>query len=210
MVFYQRKARDIDRRLIRHWKLNDLRVSGTTEIIDYASFNNGTANDISGGAGISYNMKDVCSFNGSSSYIVIDSYTQVSGDFTFTFWFKSPTDGGYFIDIESGRILILINAKKLKYFDGTDYYELDLTIIDNIWHFGAVTIYKEGKTQVFIDKQCSSLLDAPANKTIGGETTIGARFSETLGFFDGYIGNFRIYNKILKTSELGKLYRERR
>ena len=160
--------------------------------------------------------------SGSSlQYVQIPSFTTGTRGLTFACWFRSnnnPTWARIF-DFsnaqESDNIAAFINNGYLgiSVLNGNFHYQFDNLVSgmnDNVWRHFAWTISTDGTYTVYIDGQTSGSL----MKTSQYYPNAISRRLNYLGksnwavdpYFTGKIDDFRMYNKVLNTSEIVNLF----
>ena len=155
-------------------------------------------------------------FDGINSYVDLDTSVKdvlsVSNDYTICFWFKANTlTGNLFL----GSAINYLNRMSIIYYSGT----IRTSAYDGSWHSdyisfsdttnyhhliminngGTITGYLDGVSMGHSDSSVSGSTSAIA------KTFIGAR-QDGVQFWDGYIGDVRIYNRILNSSEITSIY----
>lgn len=167
------------------------------------------------------------SLNGSSQYLVseyapldwIRSYAPTAGTCcqwvyavsepgggSFTIYEQGPPNNNFLIAFPYGTpILLAANVGSATAFFGNTVISL------NAWHFIGVT-YDGTIGKFYVDgKFDGSFAQAgPPNKTGGAGTQIGRYYTNAGGgtgfYFNGYMQDFRIYNRALSAAEMNQLF----
>ena len=207
--------------LVAHWELDNVATAGTASVVDSSDYaNDGTpVNDMNSAEGV---FGNALAFNGTSDYIDCGNAAVLSpvDKLSISTWVKiaDPNLNSY----------MRIVSKKTTW-DGVDGYELEynpylnqLTFmgagseagratsldLDTNWHHIAViangthvTLYIDG-----VDQTTDSIIDSVvANNT---SLQIG-RQSGGSDYFEGFIDELRLYDRVLLSREVQELYDSR-
>jgi hypothetical protein len=166
-------------------------------------------------------------FNGSTQYMDIPSSINPyaicnANGITFSVWFKASTSSGLwarvfdFGDNDNPSHHVLISAKisngtnnrfAVKVSGSETAYDTPVSYCDNTWHHFAWSISSTGVWTIYIDNvnQNVNITRTIPNVTwnrrfIGRSTYTGD------GYYVGNIDDFRIFNKVLSSTEVNQLY----
>ena len=179
----------------------------------------GTPTDVSYGVG-EFDLAGV--FNGSSSYVNIDSLLFPVNNFSISCWIKSDNvalaETNIITSVKSGSgfFAIKLETDKLAY---TAVYSSGTTTVtssvgsisNNVWYHCLATQSSTTGIKLYLN---GILVDSNATTTNlrttnNGQNRIGHYYSPTSGvFFDGSIDQIRIFNKALNSTEVTTLYNE--
>jgi len=197
--------------LIHHWKLNE---TSSTTVADSLGSKDLTSSTDASNITVPGKINTAFDFTAASSENLTDgtfiSEVVRSGTFTVAFWVKSDsTVGAQTIfnnsDGSSNRIGVEINALSIRCsaFTGSGYDGASGTIAANTWTHIAFT-NTAGTLQLYLDGILQTgTLDGAL--PVGGGLSIG---SDSSGgeFFDGIVDDVRIYDRVLSSAEVGKIY----
>ena len=223
MVLYERSGEDIDRGLIGHWKLNDLRVS-TSTAIDRATFHDGTITEATGATGHRGKTLSAMQFDGTNDIISIGAVSgfpeiPIGGDpVTVSAWVNfdlndteeivfSWGSGGTGTEISFGRMHAggTENALGLHRGGGRLNLSANNVLMKSTWYHIVMTF--DGSDFIgFIDGVEQSTATF-ASDVSGGNVYLGRRASTGSLFMDGKIQDVRVYNRVLTHGEINKLFR---
>ena len=202
-------------------------VSGNSLVDENNATNNGTLKDpsgsfaLSGEEGISgHGVK----FNGTDEYIEIDAgsssdYDLSGSNFSLSLWFKANSPGYIFnvgaSSFTSDHVTLLIESNgelTFSYSPGGSQnppYQLSGNVIDGAWHH-VVGIRNGARTgQVYLDGVLVHD-DVDTTGSLSGVNISSNAFigSSTSGsdFYDGYVDEFRFYDRVLSEEEIQLLY----
>jgi hypothetical protein len=159
------------------------------------------------------------SFSNGSNLIATTKQYKSPNSLSYSVWFKTNTSTsfshiigfnggqnshGYFWD----RVLYIKNNKLGYYtFDPSIFQEVDVNVIDNVWHHCAVTMDQFG-SNIYLD---GKLLSSRSNQNIGqnfsGYFRIGGLSPDDLN--NSMIGSYDdigIWNRALTAEEVSKIY----
>jgi hypothetical protein len=178
---------------------------------------NGTATDVSFVNGY---INEAGSFNGSSSFINIDTITFPSNDFTVSAWVNTNDVSAQYNMIittaknGSGSMYLTLEYDKLYYYDSISTVSLDSgvgTILNNTWYHCVITKSSSSGIKLYLN---GSLVDSnPTTQSLKtsntGQNRIGHYYTPTqIGHFNGEIDQFRIFNTALDSTQVTQLYNE--
>ncbi|MFN3694008.1 MAG: LamG domain-containing protein, partial [Ignavibacterium sp.] len=165
------------------------------------------------------------SFDGVNDYISIaDNPNLFSDELTISWWYKlTETPGGAWVVIgwvDGGhRYKQFFSGNQLCYFNGYNltapglYFNPTYNLPElNVWKHVVVTYQKTSAststTSIFVDGE----LKQTDNHTLAMDYAPGIEFkigkNVNGNFFKGYLDDFRIYNRILNSSEILALYQD--
>lgn len=203
----------------------------TLNLVAYYDFT-GNANDISGnlntgtvsGASLSAdrfaNANSSYSFDG-GSYIAVPSGTatslNVTGDLTLSFWFKSTQTGnlaiisfcdnflgtgGYGSSLNGGNV----GGDKLGGWNSSIWLSSGISVTDGLWHHGLLT-NNSGTVNLYVDNVLRDTdNNATGSNSWNGTRAIGAWNNYSGGFFNGFIDDIGVWNRVLTPCEMSSLY----
>ncbi len=163
-------------------------------------------------------------FNGSNSYVDLPLTSTFGGKNTFTvsLWFKTTTTtrSRIFTDYaQTSRNCDIILDSDGTIEVTTDYnqssnliYNSTTTYNDNNWHHISVSLNQSASQRtIYIDGSLvnTGTLSSNSWSGYGQKVTAGAFYSSSSGYsqyFDGKIDQLRVFNKVLSSSEVSKLY----
>lgn len=227
MVLYERPGRDIDRRLVGFWPLNDKRVS-TTTAIDQVNFNDGVITGCVNTAGINGLSPDAMLFDGVNDFIsipLLPVFDNIStNDFSIAFWVKpkNVTGGATFVRLFEARkdndnFVQFVNSSPGVFGTVIEDSTTQRTIsgggvlIDSWCHFVLTWNASSNEVNFYIDAVAQS--GASEGNSSPGATeiiNIGRRSDgDADTYFNGLFSRFRIYDRIITKGEISKLYRLR-
>lgn len=211
-LFAQYQSGQINRNLIHYYPMKE--SSGTT-LKDYGS---SPSNLLLSGSSVPTHTTGqygkALTFDGTSSYAVIQNDINFSGDITVTAWIKrnvlndygtiisKNNAGGSTYDLDfyiaaDGSLGLFMSG------GGTIDYTSSLKITDLNWHFIGLTV-TSSFASFFLDYS-----GADTNQSIGGtranhtlETTIGNEIGYAPSFFGGSIDEVKIFNRSFFQSEM--------
>ena len=195
--------------LVGEWTFDNDTV---TEIIDASGFGNDGL--YQGGLSLSDHvdgiMGQALEFDGSNDYVDINKDIFNSQNFTVTLWAKrSDTSANCLYRIEkpggSGeRIVVVLGAGSMNYYRNNGAYIGTGSIIGNVdvWSHYAFVESTTG-CKIYLNGEEVGSSNTPMGINMGHFREIGRDYP-----FNGYIDNFRIYDKILTSSQIQKYYTE--
>ena len=211
--------------LVGYWTFNGQDMTSTTALDVSGNGNNGTlANSPQTTIGkVGQGIK----FDGVNDYIQIPSNLSLTtGDFTINTWLKYGPGGGnsreiFSMYIDPGQLLLYMEGgDDFLYFymedtDGDTISVVDTTErTDNEWHM--VSVMREGTTiKFFLDGVSVGTNDASSIDTLPNCTSLfigaidyggGCGTSPSSFFYDGYMDEFRVYDRALTSTEVTRLY----
>ena len=198
-----------DANCVSYWDLDD----NTNGILDNKGSNDGVATGTNNATGIS---SGAVRFDGVDDYVDIDGvvtngFGNESG--TFSMWINTDEikANQYLIDIENPRTVILtVGTDELNFHvDGDAFITTDLNMLADTWyHIVSTWDLSVPNRTLYVNGVLK--LDDGGSWTPGvasGAGTIGSRYSEDQGYFNGSIDEVLIYNDSLTPSEVTELYK---
>jgi hypothetical protein len=226
MVFYGIPGDcEINRGLVGYWKLDDKKAgTGVTKSIDRANFNDGTISGAVNATGFNGLNADAMSFDGVDDYVEVahdaSQLCYTTGGFTISAWVNITGDGEVVGGISSGRILdksqlsfAIRGANKNFYLSvngGTTKGQStnNTALPYGVWkHVLVYYLPADTRAYFYINGVFDRAWGAGTPVSNSGVMRIGNAASSTDNTFDGSIANVRIYNRVLSSGEISKLYR---
>lgn len=174
---------------------------------------------------ISYDNNESILFNGSNSYVNIESEIDpTETDWTFSVWFKLnelPSNKGdaFLLSRENlttnsdDLYLYIDNDNIIKSWigDSTSKISSEFTVSNNLWYHIVITYsneiisyYINGELVKILEANFTSKFSLNENFAISNIYANGIRGSQ--GRFDGLLDNIRLYNKVLSEKEVNCLF----
>ena len=172
-------------------------------------------------------------FDGSSGYVNCgnDPSLNISGDFTFNFWFNADSIGGaealatnWHMPTNQRKFMFCVydsSGYRLLYYssqNGTAYSAMNTpagSISSNTWHLASFQ-YNQSTTEriIYVDGVFSASDVSTYTSLYSGaelDTFIGTSPDDTGGrYFDGKIANVKIYNRLLSSKEVSQNFNAQR
>ncbi len=209
--------------LVGHWKLDEI---GGTDVIDYASSNNGTMQGgLTGGDSVDGRVGTALDFDGAGDYVDLGDVLDMGGnDFSITAWVRPDAVGNYVIvskysDSVDPQYWFYIEPGELRgtIRDSTTLARVrteEITIQE--WQFVVFTVDRSDTAGLKLyrnGEEVSTYLAQEDPTSLGSlDNTAGLRIGR-LGNgsrpFDGAIDDVRIYDRALSADEVAQLYEAR-
>ncbi len=171
------------------------------------------------------NANSAYSFNGTTSYIDVQSGNTTSlnviGDISFSFWIKTSqattgvvlsfgdqvsSVGGYLAGLKEANAPAGILTCGVEYGTATDWETSLNTLNNNTWHNAVLTL-KANTLSLYIDNVLNRQINnANAISSWNGARRIGVANYVLSGFFNGLIDDIGIWNRGLTSQEVQQLY----
>lgn len=200
--------------LVGYWNFNE--NSGSTAY-DYSG-NNNNGILINSPIWTSGKVGNALSLNGSNNYVNINDSSSLNfgsaTDFTIEGWIKRNTTGSQFIfdkrsNSTAGYIFYFDTSNGLALqVNGNNRYTNNTLIDTTSWHHVAISVDRDGYINSYLDGVSLKLLtNFNGNLDTTNQATIGGRsFTQPLYLLNGLIDEFRVYNRILSSSEILAIY----
>lgn len=150
--------------------------------------------------------------NGTSQFVSIPDDTAIafSGDVSISVWFYLDNVSGFKSIVgkrDSGgtNYVFYVNNNALASYDGTSVLtDSGTTLSTGQWYHGVLVIDSGTSTKFYVNNSLSSTLGSSTITSDDAPLLIG---NDGVGsYFDGYIDDVAIYNRILSDSEVTDLY----
>jgi hypothetical protein len=202
------------RGLVGYWLLNE----GTGRMVFDLSGNNAVGQlqgDPSWTAG---RFGSTLDFDGSGDFITVENYTKADISVkTISAWINSRdlTTWDRIVGMPNtatNKWTIVIYNNGIGYDDNAANNMAVSTniLLTNTWsHIAVVDNGTIGETKIYLDGVLQSVTEEVNNCGVGGsQLCIGARTTQTANYFNGFIDNVMIFDRILSAAEIAHLYRE--
>ena len=177
------------------------------------------------------NPNSAYSFNGTSNYIVADADSLPTAERTISFWFYTPDVSNHPVPFAYGGGICgttwfqcINQGMSENAYSRESHCECNLLECpynqppENAWYHWVITTSAEG-SKMYINGNlfCSDYSFVNNTNVTGKDMAIGVCVStfgeapytdENVGYFNGYLDDFRIYNRALSSSEILELYNE--
>jgi len=229
MVNYHRTGMSIDRGLVGHWKLDDLKLSGATKAIDQANFNDGTLSNCTDTTGVNSSSQNATLFNGTNASIATTdgSLFKFTNNFAIMCWIRGSFASGSDVQPIFGQAsyedgegasfgysfqllgeVVGIGTLKFGYNNeivvaGTSQVPL------TGWHYVGIVL-RAGILEFYIDgvlDKSSEIGAITQFNAIVPKIGLGTHSSINDQYFKGSISNLRVYNRPITQGEISKLHR---
>jgi len=209
---------DIPTSGVSNWTFNDVDTVNSTAIDIWGSNDAEIHNIVTGseGANKTYNTGESYSFNGSDSRVVNNNIDIPSDEITISCWQYAESISSNKCTFQipgsdySNELALFYQGGKWRILHSNNRYETG-EYINNEWVHIVITADSSGfnfyinSTETYSVSN-SSQLDFP-NNDINIGTDVDASETDYGNYFNGFIADFRIYNKILSNNEISNLYK---
>ena len=234
MVLYERSGEDIDRGLVGHWKLDDLKRipsdgiiahykmndnTTNTNVIDSKSGNTGTATQNTSLMSATGKISNALSFNGTSDYINIPTgLLNNTTSFSLCGWIKFETnltvhsrtfamsDYGSNEGVITGRISEsdATYPKQFTLYLGNTRYTFNKVLENNIWYHIVLT-HSGTTSKLYVN---GVLEETKTTKSFTPAVTypIDRIGAEDVKYHKGQMDDLRVYDRELSVSEIKTIY----
>ena len=145
-----------------------------------------------------------------SNYINVTGLSNTGTTHTFSMWINGSSTAAnqFFFDAFSGRFLLGWGTDKtgqIGLYDGTWRY-FGTTPSLNVWHHLVVVCKSSGSAMLYLDglKYGSTVTYAP--KSIGGDVSLGSRYSFNQNYFPGYLDEVRVSADVRSSNWVSAAY----
>lgn len=145
-------------------------------------------------------------FSNPGSSVIVPSTISETGDWAVMLWgnrLPPNLDQEYFIDFQSGRFTIgVLGDVDFEVFDGAIFHKTGVPINDGVSHM--IIVSKDaGDVTVYVDGNLTNTITA---LNLGGDITLGSRFTEDDNFLEGGIDEVAILNEKISADRARTLF----